>query len=167
MKKRDNKIIIIILIACLGFMSCEGNNGLFGYSETKEEAKDSNPQVLEYLPNKKLFHLLDGTDMNVDTAWTEPSFTYHNGKRVYDGRYGYNFSIPYKIKDPNKFTFVLSLADTTNQMFTNGMGANNCQLAPKQLYDTMKVLLEQKDTDTSKGWLNPIITDTITFTRLK
>lgn len=123
--------------------------------------------MLEYMQDKKLFHLLDGTDMNIDTAWTEVSFTYFNGKRVYNKRDEYNFAIPYKLKDSNSFTFTFSLADTTNRMFTNAREAKVCQLHPKSLYDSIKVLLEQKDTDTSKGRLNPIITDTITFIRLK
>jgi hypothetical protein len=41
------------------------------------------------------------------------------------------------------------------------------QLCPRSLYDKMQVLLEQKDTDTTKGWMHPITTDTITFTRIK
>jgi hypothetical protein len=31
----------------------------------------------------------------------------------------------------------------------------------------MKIVLEQKDTDPSKGWLNTIVTDTITFKKVE
>ena len=105
--------------------------------------------------------------MTIDTAWTEVSFSYKNNNRVLDSTYGFHFSIPYKKTVPNSFTFTFSLLDTTNRMFTNGIEEDLCQLCPIYLKDEMKVLLEQKDTDTSKGWTNPIITDTITFRRIK
>jgi hypothetical protein len=146
---------------------CDGTDGLFGHSKTKEEAKANGSNVLEYLPNKSSFKLLDGTEMKIDTAWTEVSFTYKNNKRIYDSSYGSHFAIPYYIKDPASFTFNFHLLDTTNQMFTNGREKGATQLCPKKLYDTMRVFLEQKDPDTSKGWTNPIITDTVTFVRLK
>ena len=146
---------------------CDNENALLGHSKTKAEAKANGSKVVEYIPDKKDFNLLDGTKLHIDTAWTEISFTYNNGKHDIDSTYGYNFSVPYKQEESENFSFNFSLVDTTNQMFTNGMGKNLCQLRPKHLYDKMGVLLEQQDPDTSKGWTHTIITDTIIFTKIK
>jgi len=156
------------VIAFSFFISTGCNdNGLFGHSKTKEEAKANGSAVIEFVPDKNNFLLLDGTKMHVDTAWTEVSFTYKDGKKIFDTAYGYNFTVPYKRQEYENFSFNLSLVDTTNQMFTNGMGKEACQIRPKYLYDTMKVILEQKNPDTAFGWLKPIITDTIVFTKIR
>lgn len=160
-------LLLVIIFSLLTIAGCDNGNGLFGHSQTKEEAKANGSTVIEYVPDKASFNLLDGTKIQVDTAWTEISFTYKNGNKIFDSAYGYNFAIPYKREDEENFSFNFSLVDTTNQMFTNGMGKNACQLRPKYLYDKMQVLLEQKNPDTTKGWKHPIITDTITFTRVK
>lgn len=159
--------LLSIIFSILTMIGCDNGNGLFGHSETKEEAKANGAIVMEYVPDKTNFNLLDGTKMQIDTAWTEISFTYKNGGKVFDSTYGYNFAVPYKREDPENFSFTFSLADTANRMFTNGREKNACQLRPKYLYDKIQVLLEQKNTDTSKGWMQPIITDTITFTKIK
>ncbi|MFZ4770590.1 MAG: hypothetical protein ACOYLO_10460 [Ferruginibacter sp.] len=159
--------ILIVFLASVLFTSCDNQNGLFGHSKTKEEAKANGSRVLEYVPDKTNFNLLDGTKMLIDTAWTEMSFTNKDGKRIIDTTYGYHFSIPFKKEIAGSFTFSFSLADTTNRVFTNGMDENLAQLCPKNLYDKMEILLEQKDTDTSKGWTHPIITDTIVFSKIK
>jgi len=151
------------------FLSCQNSDGLFEHSKSKEEAKANGSEVIEYLPNKSNFKLLDGTDMRIDTAWTEVSFAYKNGDRILDSSTGYTFSIPVKNNSIDKFTFTFSLVDKANQMFTNPGPSQDglCQLHPKILFADIKVVLEQKDIDTSKGWLNPIITDTITFKRIE
>ena len=149
--------------------SCEffhKDNGLFGHSKTRQEALKNGSPIYSYVPDKNIFQLLDGTILITATAWTEISFTYKNGERVLDSSYGFHFSIPFKKAAPNTFTFTFSLLDTTNQMFMNGISEDLCQLCPLNLSDQMKVILEQKDTDTSKGWTNPIVTDTITYRRL-
>lgn len=156
----------IVVLAFVILTGCN-NDGLFGHSKNKEEAKANGSTVKEYVPSKSDFLLLDGTKMQIDTAWTEISFTYKEGKRILDTIYGYYFSIPFKKEVAGSFTFSLSLVDTTNRMFTNGMGEDIVQLSPKHLYDKMKVLLEQKNPDTSFGWLKPIITDTIVFTKIR
>ena len=166
------RFLKIILVIYLGlFTSCDffhKDNGRFGHSNSKQEALANGSFVTEYLPSKTTFKLLDGTIMQIDTAWTEESFTYKNGERIFDNTYGYNFVVPVKNDSLKNFTFTFSLLDTTNRMFTNaGPGQDGlCHLRPLKLYDEMKVILEQKDTDTSKGWTNPIVTDTITYMRL-
>ena len=140
---------------------------MFGHSRSREEAKANDNTVIDYVPNQKIFKLLDGTTMQIDKAWTEISYTYKNGKKVFDPAYGYNFAVPYKREDPESFSFTFGLADTTNRMFTNGREEKACKLHPLQLYDEMKVILEQKNPDTSKGWLNPIVTDTIIFKKVE
>ena len=141
-------------------------DGRFGKSNSKTEAKTNGGYVGEYVPSKKSFNLLDGTEIQIDTAWAEISFTYNKNKKIFDSRYGYNFAIPFHLKDPETFTFNFHLVDTSNQMFTNGREKIMSILNPKELFDTMKIFLEQKDPDTSKGWTNPIITDTIIFKRI-
>jgi hypothetical protein len=138
-----NRLYIAILLSFFILIGCN-NNGTFGHSETKEEAK-ANGSTTEYVPNKNNFLLLDGTKMQIDTAWTEVSFTYKDGKKVFDATRGYNFSVPYKREDPENFSFNFSLVDTTNMVFTNGREENVCQLHPRILYDQIAVLLEQKN----------------------
>lgn len=160
----------IFLLSILILSSCDfvyKDNGLFGHSSTKEEAAANGSKVLIYVPDKYSFSLLDKTTLLIDTAWTEESFSYHNGKRIIDASNGYHFSIPFIKKASDSFTFMLSLADKHNQAFTNGGGEKLIQLCPQTLYKEIKVLLEQKDPDTSKGWSNPIVLDTITFRLLK
>ena len=157
---------LLIFISALTLSSCDNSEGLFGHSKTKEEAKANGSTVIEYVPDKTVFNLLDGTQMQIDTAWTEISFTYHNGDKILDSNYGYHFGIPYKEQNEESFTFNFGLLDTTSRVFTNGIEKKICQLCPRILYDTMKVTLEQKNPDTSFGWIKPIITDTIIFTKL-
>jgi len=162
--------ILIIIFLLATFLSCDfvyKDNGAFGHSETKKEALENGSEVLMYLPNIKQFKLLDGTTLKIDTAWTEVSFSYKNNERILDSTYGFNFSIPFKKEIPNSFTFNFSLADKRNELFTNGGGEKLIQLCPTKLYNEMKVLLEQKDPDTTKGWTHPIITDTITFIKVR
>ena len=164
------KFLNLLLIICLGLLtSCDffnKDNGLFGDSKTRQEALKNGSPIYSYVADKNSFQLLDGTTLRTDTAWTELSFTYKNGQRVLDSSYGFHFSIPFKKAVPNTFTFTFSLLDTTNQIFTNGIGEDLYQLCPLRLRDEMKIILKQKDTDTSKGWTNPIVSDTITYRRL-
>ncbi|MDH7463881.1 hypothetical protein QEG73_21445 [Chitinophagaceae bacterium 26-R-25] len=163
-----NRFYIVVLFSFSILMGCS-NDGLFGHSKTKEEAKANGSMVIEYVPDKGDFILLDGTKMQIDTAWTEMSFTYKEGKRIIDTTYGYHFSIPVRNDSLEKFTFTFGLLDTANRVFTNpGPGKEGLtQLCPRYLYDKMEVVLEQKNPDTSFGWLKPIITDTIIFKKLK
>ncbi|RYG18388.1 MAG: hypothetical protein EOO07_09045, partial [Chitinophagaceae bacterium] len=134
----------LVVLCCLVLLySCDGTDGLFGHSKSKEEAKANGGTVLEYVPNKKIFKLLDGTKMQIDTAWAEVSFTFKDGRNILDSTYGYNFAIPYKREDPESFSFNFGLADTTNRMFTNGREANVCQLHPIHLFDEIKVILNR------------------------
>jgi hypothetical protein len=150
----------------LVFVSCGNRDGLFGHSKTKGEAIANGSTVVEYIPDKTEFNLLDGTKMQIDTAWTEVSFTYKNGKRILDSTFGYSFGIPYNREIKEDFSFTFTLADSNNQVFTNGREENVCRLHPRNLLDSIQVLLEQKNTDKSIGWQQPIITDTITFIRI-
>jgi hypothetical protein len=159
-------IFILSIVIVIISIRCNNNDGLFGNSTTKEEAKANGSNVVEYIANKTIFNLIDGTVMKIDTAWTEVSFTYKNGKRVLNDTYGYHFSIPFMKQTPKIFTFSFELTDTTNRIFTNGMDENMTQLCPKILYDTMRVSLEQRNPDTSVGWMKPIVTDTIIFTKI-
>jgi hypothetical protein len=162
--------LFVISVAALFVGSNCGNktDGLFGQSKTKAEAIKNGLNVFLYLPDKSKFRLLDSTTLLIDTAWTEVSFSYNSGVRDLDSSYGYQFSIPVDKDHLDRFTFTFGLLDTTNRMFTNPGPEQDgfCRLRPKKLYNEIKVILKQKDTDTTKGWLNPIITDTITFKRL-
>ena len=161
------KLAYVTLSGLFALFSC-GNDGLFGHSSTKEEARATGSDVVEYLPNRSKFLLLDGTSMQIDTAWTEVSFTFKDGKRIMDANFGYHFSIPADNSNLKQHTFLFKLLDTTNRVFTNAGADKNglTQLYPRLLYDTMLVKLEQRNPDTSFGWLRPIVTDTIVFTRI-
>lgn len=165
------RVLIYIFRYYLVFtlVACGNNDGLFGHSKTREEARANGSTVFEYEPDKKHFLLLDATVMEIGTAWTEMSFTYKNGKREIDTAYGYHFSVPSTNDNLKNFTFTFDLLDKANRVFTNaGPGEDGLtQLCPAHLYDTMRVLLEQKNPDTLLGWSKPIITDTIVFTRIK
>jgi hypothetical protein len=160
---------VLISFTFFTLASCDNGNGLFGHSETKAEAKANGSTVVEYVPNKTNFILLDGTKMQVDTAWTEISFTYHNGKKIFDTTYGYHFSIPVNNNNLERFSFTFGLLDTSNRIFTNpGPGKEGlCQLCPRTLYDKMEVILEQKNPTAGVGWKQPIVTDTIIFIKIK
>ena len=164
------KYIPAILVIALSLSSCDfiyKNNGTFGSSQTKDEAVKNGAEIVQYMPNKNSFVLIDGTLLQVDTAWTEMSFIYNNGERVYDSRFGYIFNVPFQKEVPNSFTFSFELLDKSNQEFTNGIGENKCELRPKTLKDTLRIILKQKNPDKDIGWISPIITDTITFTKMK
>ena len=138
----------------------------FGYSETKEEAKATGSTVIEYIPAKTSFKLLDSTEMTIDTAWTEISFTYYRGeKNVFDTADGYHFSVPYH-KQGDHLVFRFALADADNTKFTSNISETIGRLYPKHLYDTMRLIIEQKSADPVFPWANPIITDTILFMKL-
>lgn len=122
--------------------------------------------AIEFVSNKTSFNLLDGTKMQVDTAWMEISFTYKNGKNIFDTAYVYNFAMPYRLENRESFTFNFNLVDTTNMVFTNARENNECQLHPRYLSNEMEVILKQIDTATTIGWKHSIITDTITFTKV-
>jgi hypothetical protein len=162
------KIKSIHLILLISLSGCDSVDGLFGHSRSKEEAKANGSTVVQYVPNKVRFELLDGTEMNIDTAWTEISFTYRNGERVLDSSDGFVFAIPVQNDSLRNFTFTFGLLNVSNQMFTNPGPESDgfCRLRPKQLYDEMHIILEHKNQDRTKGWKNPFITDTITFTKL-
>jgi hypothetical protein len=163
------KIYLIVLIA-LSLTGCDfiyKNNGTFGSSQSKEEAKKNGAEIVQYLPNKNTFKLIDSTVLLIDTAWTEMSFTYKNGERFYDSQFGYIFNVPFKKEVPNSFTFSFELLDKSNQEFTNGIGEDKCELRPKILKDTLKIILEQKNTEKGVGWISPIITDTIVFRKIR
>jgi hypothetical protein len=160
---------IIFTIFLFLIISCDDGEGLFGHSNTREEAKASGSTVIEYVPNKSKFKLLDGTEMQIDTAWTEVSFTFHNGKRVLDSSDGYHFSIPVRNDSLQNFMFEFYLLDSLNQVFTSPGADRNglSQLCPRKLYNQMKIVLEQKNPDSTKhGWIDAINTDTITFHKI-
>jgi len=164
-KMKFNLPLILITL----FTSCDfiyKNNGSAGSSETKEEAVKNGSEVFLYLPDKNKFELIEGTSLTIDTAWTEVSFFYKNGNRVYDSSWGYIFNVPYEKELPENFTFNFSLLDTTNQGFTNGLRRGKCELRPIKLKDEMAIILKQKNPKEGVGWKSPIITDTITFKQI-
>jgi hypothetical protein len=164
------KNISLVLLIILFISGCDfiyKNNGTFGSSHTKEDAINNGEEILQYLPNKNTFELIDSTTLQIDTAWTEMSFTYKNGERIYDFRFGYIFNVPFQKEVPNSFTFSFELLDKSNQEFTNGIGEDKCELRPKILKDTLKIILEQKNSEKEVGWISPIITDTIVFIKIK
>ena len=164
MQKRLYKAIIFVISTMS--IGCS-NDGQFGHSASREEALANGSTVTQYQSETTTFPLLDGTMLMIDTAWTEMSFTYSNGTRVFDTAYGYHFTIPFRKQIAGSFNFSFELADSSNRVFTNGMDENFAQLCPRVLYDQIKVLLVQKNPDSSLGWTRPIVTDTLVFLKIK
>jgi len=159
-------ILLLFLTTSFGCDFFYKNNGTFGNSYTRAEAIDNGSETFQYLPDRTRFKLIDGRMLKIDTAWTEESFSYKNGKRKYDTAYGYIFNVPYKAQESGNFTFNFELLDKDNQMFTNGLGSDRCKLRPTVLKDKMQIIIEQKNPKQGVGWKSPIITDTISFVRI-
>ena len=137
--------LLFAFFLIITIFGCDNSDGLFGHSDSKKEAIANGANVIEYMPDKTTFKLLDGTKMQIDTAWTEESFTYHNGKRVLDNSYGYNFAVPVKNDSIDNFTFTFGLLDTANRMFTNPGPEQDgfCHLNPRKLFDEIKPVLNK------------------------
>lgn len=121
-------------------------------------------QTIKYLPNKQNFILLNKSKLFIDTSIIKISID-KNGKRMNDSKSpGYYLTILFKKENKNDFQFEFKILE---DQFTNGITDSSQELHLNELKNEFKVLMEQKNTDTSLGWQKPIITDTLIFKRIK
>jgi len=154
-----NIFIITTLTSCMNYKGAGG----FGVSEDITTSKSKNLYRFKYCPNKIKFKLLDSSYIQIDTAWTEIMWSYDEQCNPSPAEaFGYNFVVPIVKQAFDKFVFTLSLADTSNESFTNGIEENRCVLNPSKLLDTIGIILEQKNPN-ENGWKEKIVTDTIIF----
>jgi hypothetical protein len=164
------KTIILILFLTVAFTSCidliDKRADKHGASDNIAMSKLNKFYKVIYLPNQFEFTLLDGSVVKIDTAWAEKMWTYdNNGKPKLSNDFGSNFIIPIKKQEFDKFLFDFSLADTSNEYMTTGLEEKRRVLYPSNLFDTIKIILQQKNPKQEYGWMAPIKTDTIFFTK--
>lgn len=131
-------------------------------------ATNNNPdekriETLKFLPNKQQFILLDSSKMRIDTSTIRVSFG-KDSKRLNDAKsLGYNLNIRFTKQNQNSFQFDFRIL---GEQSSGGIDENYKNLHFSHLQKEYKILLEQKNSDTSVGWTKPIITDTLIFKRL-
>jgi hypothetical protein len=115
-----------------------------------------------FLPDKTEFKLLDNIIIKIDTACTSKD-NYINGKV----NSSYSFRIPIISPKNERMKFGFQLLNTSNQFGASENGSN-CKVLPiKNLKDKIIVLIKQKNPKKNIGWKKPIITDTITYRKIK
>jgi hypothetical protein len=127
----------------------------------------TNGNIIDYerilfLPDKNEFELLDNAIIKIDTACTSKD-NYINGKV----NNSYNFRIPIISYKNERTKFGFQLLNESNQFGTSENGSD-CKVLPlKKLNDKIIVLIKQKNPNKNIGWEKPIITDTITYRKIK
>jgi hypothetical protein len=130
---------------------------------TDKDPDEVRAEEIKYLPTKQQFILLDSSSLQFDTATIRVSFDKDN-KRLNDTKsLNYVMVIPFKKQQENSFQFDLILP---NEKYSGGIEENSKNIHFTNLADKYLVLLEQKNPDTSLGWIKPIITDTLIFKRI-
>lgn len=119
-------------------------------------------EILKYLPSKRKFILLDSSWMKIDTTSIRIPYD-KNNQKIADSEIGYELQIPFRKQDENSFQFNLRAPDDANNA---GMGEKEKSFYFHELKDTYEILLEQKNPDTSFGWMKPIVTDTLIFKKI-
>lgn len=121
-------------------------------------------QKVKYLPNKQNFILLNKSKLFIDTSIIKIAID-KNGKEINSGKsIGYYLTILFKKENKNDFQFEFKIL---GNQFTNGITDSSQEVHLNELKNEIKVLIEQKNPDTSLGWQKPIITDTLIFKRIK
>jgi hypothetical protein len=133
------------------------------FTATKPDSEGKTAKTLRFLPGKRQFVLLDDTKMNIDTSFIMVSFD-KNGKNLNGIKLlGYNLTIPFNKEKRNSFQFDFRIPGET---FSGGIDDTVKVLHFIGLTDEYKIVLEQKNPDTSYGWKKPIVTDTLIFRRI-
>lgn len=120
-------------------------------------------EKVQYLPNKQQFILLDKSFMSIDTSSISIDYNKDGKCLTLGNSTGYALNIPFKKQYKDSFQFNLKLI---NEEYASGMQENSADINVNKIEKEYKILLEQKNIDTSLGWKKPIITDTIVFKKL-
>ena len=142
-------------------LSCANKtDGLIGSVNDKSKAIKDGFYVCDYVPSKKVFKLLDGNILVIDTAWAESNFYLKSGKKIINANLGYVINIPYNTSIKNKYAIDFELANKNNQMFSHPFGTYFIGLCPKKLDKYIAVILVERNPDSTLVWKEPITTDT-------
>ena len=141
------------------------DKSFFGQSETKAGSIKNDFFVTDYIPSKDTITLLDGREIIIRQVWAETMWYYHDRHPEKAENYGYNLQVEFTGSNDD-FVFSFDLLDKNNQAFTNGMGHGKCILNPIQLYTSINIIVEEKNKQDTIGWMQPIITDTISLIRI-
>ena len=171
-KKHDYLSIdfLIILVSTIFLTSCINDDkrvGTYGSSDNIGESKINKLYIVSYIPNKISFKLIDGSVVKIDTAWAESMWIYDKNDKpiVPDSIVGFNFILPFSkqnFSDNMNFRFDFANLDTLNGQ-GYGIEESKWEFNPKALKDTIRILIQQRNPDTTLGWERPIINDTLIY----
>ena len=102
--------------------------------------------------------------MKIDTSTIEISYA-KDGKRLNDTKAkGYVLYIPFYQQPDNNFQFDFKFIGGESK---DGINKDFKTFYFKELKEEYKIILEQKNPDTSFGWSKPITTDSLIFKRIR
>lgn len=134
------------------------------HTKTDKDQDEVRTEVIKYLPNKQEFILLDSSKMRIDTCTIQISYD-KNGNRLNESKAtGYSFYIPFNQEPDSNFQFEFKVV---GEELNSGINKNSKNIHFKELNDEYKIILEQKNPDTAFGWIKPITTDSLIFSRLR
>lgn len=122
-------------------------------------------EKIEYLSNKKLFILLDKSTMSIDTSTIYINYNSDGKCLTTDDSTGYSLHIPFKKQFKESFQFNFKLLNLKED-YSGGIEDYSKEIDVKKIENEYKILLEQKNTDTTLGWTKPIVTDTLVFKKI-
>ena len=125
-------------------------------TKTDKDPQEVRTEQVLYSPTPNNFILLDSTRLSIFTAKTEIS--YDNDDKILNT--GFPLEILFEKEKPENFQFELRLL---GDKYAGGIEEGRKIIRMDELKDTVRVVLEQKNPDSNKGWTEPIITDTINF----
>lgn len=132
-------------------------------TKTDKDPDEVRTEVIKYVPTKQQFILLDSSAMQIDTCIINVSYD-KEGKRLNDTKSkGYSLLIPFTKQRAGDFQFQLRIA---GDEFAGGISESSKSFQFTELKDDYKIILEQKNPDTTYGWTKPIVTDTLIFKRI-
>jgi hypothetical protein len=134
------------------------------FTATNADPDEKRAELVKFLPDKLKFVLLDGSKMKIDTSRMRISYD-KNGRLLNDLKSsGYDLNILFKKQNANDFQFDFRSLDTTNH--SGGIDNTSKMIHFEKFEKEYKILLEQKNSDTSVGWEKPMVTDTLVFKRI-
>ena len=166
-------ILIVILLFAFSFLHKAGVKNVHNFSDSKYTSKKNNFYIRDYVPTEKVIKLKYWpATIVLDTAWTEyqwveeANFLSSTLRKADNGAY----NIGFKIKSESTEDFVYSLDIIPESV--GSIGGNNPLTKQHEgvLYtfpDTLKIIVQEKNPVDSIGWTKHIVTDTITYIKLK
>lgn len=120
-------------------------------------------EKIKYLPNKSQYQLLDSSIVKIDTPTITLSYNKYDVLLSSHKPFGYILTIPFRKYNAKDFQFEFKILDVN--FINHEISETSKVLELVSLKDHYYILLEQQSVTT--GWKEPIITDTITITRIK